>query len=144
MADLPQTSFAALKAELTNDPKALGLVGKTDQQAADLLNTVGLSVETVSVTGVLDAYLVINAVNAAEYGSLTAAEKTRFETITGAGKVDPNNTNVTAAFAAMFGAGTATRTALLALANRSCSRAEKLFGAGTVLNAWDVGRARAS
>lgn len=134
---------AALKAELLNDPKALGLVGMTDAQAAAKLNQLGASGETITITGVIEAWRVINAIDATEYGALTAAEKTRLQTITGAGFVDPNNTNVRNAFAAMFAPGT-TRTALLALATPSCSRGEKLFGQGVVIQYYDVGAARAS
>lgn len=143
MAEFDPANYAALKTELTTDPKGLGLAAMTDAAAAAKLNQVGASAETLPVTAPIDAYLVVNATIPADYAALTATERDRYAAITGAGKVDPSNANVVSAFAAMFGAGTTTRTNLQALANRSCSRAEKVWGAGVVVAPWDVARARA-
>src|SRR5688572_21578162 len=141
--ELDPSNYPALKTELTTDPKGLGLVGMTDGVAASTLNQLGASADTVPQTQPIDSYLVINATTSTDWAALSATERTRYQTLTGAGKVDPSNANVTAAFLAMFPAGSTTRANLQALANRSCSRAEKLWGTGVVVAYYDVGRARA-
>jgi hypothetical protein len=135
--------LAALKTELLTDPTGRGyaapLATGTDWMAADLLNAVqaGISIDR----GVIPAYEIINATVASEWTALSAAERQRYQTLTGAGQVDSSNANVRAAFAAMFAAGP-TRTALTALLTRQGSRAEQLFGQS--VSVADVSRARAS
>jgi len=135
------TSLTALKNEINNDPRALGYAGKTSAQQAAILNA--QSGDTLSINALLDAYQVINATDPTEWAALSAQEKQRFQTITGAGQVDVSNANVRGQFQAMFGAGTATRAALLALTNRQVTRAEKLFGVGMIIAYYDVDRAKA-
>lgn len=135
--------YVALRAEIDADSLGLGYAGKTNQQLADLINTVpgsaasGRQIER----NVIDSYEVINATVPAEWAALTDSEKTRYSTITGAGKTDVKAPNVRSTFAAMFGVGTTTRTNLVALQNRAASRADVLFGER--VEAWDVARARA-
>jgi len=135
--------FAALKAEVQTDPVGLGyaihLASGSLSPIVALLTAARAGVTVFR--GVIPAYEVINATVTAEWTTLTAAEKQRYQTITGAGQVDTANANVRAAFLAMFAAGTATRTALVALASRPGSRAEELWGAGVVVSAEDVARA---
>lgn len=116
-----------LKTELATDPLALGYAGKTAAQKASLLNT---TQRTISRT-LINAYEIINATVPAEWAALTADEKNRYATLTGAGQVDASNANVRAAFLAMFAAGTTTRSNLAALQNQTVSRAVEL-GLGTV------------
>jgi hypothetical protein len=133
----------ALKTELTTDPAGLGyaphLASGSLSPIMELLNAprIGVSV----FRGVISSYEIINATDPAEWAALTAAEKQRYQMLTGAGQVDVSNANVRGAFAAMFGAGTVTRTALVALASRPGSRAEELWGAGTAPTAADLARA---
>ena len=117
--------YLALKNEILNDPKSLGYAGKEDYQIANLLNTIGLSGEVIN-RGVIPSYEIIDATVPAEWTALTAVEKQRYQTITGAGNCNSANANVRAAFQSMFAAGTQTRTNLTALLTRSCSRAEAL------------------
>jgi hypothetical protein len=131
-------NYLALKNEIINDPKALGYAGKQDYQIADLLNTIGLSSEIID-RGVIPSHEIIDATVPAEWTALTAAEKQRYQTITGAGQCNSANSNIRAAFQAMFAAGTQTRANLSALLTRSCSRAEAL-GFGSV-NHLDVAKA---
>lgn len=120
--------YLALKNEILIDPKGLGYIGKSDLEIAGLMNTIGLSNEVID-RGVIPSYEVINATIPAEWAALSAAEKQRYQTITGAGQCDSANANVRATFQAMFAAGTQTRTNLTTLLQRSCSRAEALgFG----------------
>lgn len=136
--------IVALKAELFADPLALGyaplLAVGADGTIADLLNAVNQSIEIER--GVIPSYEIINATTPADWAALSAAEKQRYQTLTGASQVDTANANVRAAFQAMFAAGTATRTALIALLTRKGSRAEQLFGAGTVVDHMSIAEAR--
>lgn len=125
--------YAALKTELQK-PAYTGL---SDAAAAAAVNAA--TVQTTRT--VISAYEVINAMVATEWAALTAQEKQRFDTITGAGQVDASNTNVRAAFAAMFANGTQTRTNLLALQNGPVvSLAVSSFG--RLLDFADVAEAR--
>ena len=125
-------NYIILKNEILNDPKSLGYAGKEIYQIVDLLNVIGLSNEVID-RGIIASYEVINATIPAEWAALTAQEKQRYQTITGAGQIDSSNKNVRATFQAMFVAGTQTRTNLIALLTRLCSRAEAL-GIGNVNN----------
>lgn len=119
--------YLALKAEIDNDPKGLGYTGKTDQEVADLLNEIGLSNETVD-RGVIDAHEVVSACEFSELDILTDKQQAMLSFIVSAGQVDTSNIKIKSIFAGLFGAGTQTRTNLLALAIRPASRAEVLFG----------------
>ena len=128
--------YLALKAEITNDPVALGYSGKTDAQIADLLNNKVRSKNRLTVT----ADQLIQAIVWTEWDSLTASQKQQLQLIVGAGVVSVNNTNVRTALLAMFGAGSTTRANLLALAVMPTSRADELgFG---IVEYWDVARAK--
>jgi len=135
--------LTALKTELTTDPAGLGyaahIVTGSFSPIVDLLAAprAGFTV----FRGVIPSYEIINATAPAEWASLTAVEKQRYQTLTGAGDVDVSNTNVRAAFGAMFGAGTLTRDALVALASRPGSRAEQVLGTGVTVNAEDIATA---
>jgi len=139
---LSTAQLQALKTEITSDPLALGYAGKTDPETADLLNTVPATAVTgrMAERGVVDTWEILEATDSAEWTLLTSVERTRYQTIVGVGRVNLKGANVRAQLAAMFGAGTATRAALLALQNRPASRAEFLFAANVF--AWDVARAR--
>lgn len=128
--------YRKLRDELTTDPLARGYAGMTDVQAAASLNTADRAVART----IIPAYEIINATVPAEWAALSAAEKQRYQTMTGAGQVDASNANVGAAFLAMFAGGTATRTALAALQSTTMSRAAEL-GLDTVTTL-DVERAR--
>lgn len=136
-------NLAALKTELQTDPTSLGyassMASGTDWALADLLNAVR---QTIDIDrGVIPSYEIINATAVAEWTALSAAEKQRYQTLTGAGQVDSANVNVRASFNQMFAGGTATRTALTALLTRKGSRAEQLFG--QQVSTEHVSRARA-
>lgn len=135
--------LTALKIELQTDPAGLGygphLLTGSYSPVVGLLTAARAGVTVFR--GVIPAYEVINATEPAEWTALSAAEKQRYQTLTGAGEVDVSNANVRAAFSAMFGVGTATRAALIALATRPGSRAEQLWGVGTSVSAEDVARA---
>lgn len=115
--------YAILTAELQNDPLARGYAGMTDSQVLASLKTKNRPTER----SVVESYEIIEATVPAEWGSLSAAEKQRYQTLTGAGRVNLKGANTRAMLGAMFGAGTTTRANLVALqAGPSQSRAEEL------------------
>jgi len=122
--------YTALKTELTTDPNAYGLTdlynNGLDSACADMLNEVRGSIEVNR--GVVPAHEVFEAIVPAEWAALDAQEQTRIGMILGMSEIDTAGANTQAAFLAAFAAGTATRTALIALTKRSGSRAEELFG----------------
>ena len=73
------------------------------------------------------------AVNWTEYIGRSVGERSAFELIISNGIVDASQPNVRAGFNDIFSGqqGVNTRTALLALAKRSCTRGEKVFATGT-------------
>jgi len=106
-------NYTTLHDELVNDQLARGYAGMTDAQAATSLNTANRA----TTRTIIPAREIIGATVPSEWASLSAAEKQRYQTITGAGEVDASQQNVRDAFLAMFAGGTATRTALAALQN---------------------------
>jgi hypothetical protein len=136
--------YVALKSEIDTDPTGLGLVALrnagNDQGIADALNLVRqtINIDRDFVAG----WEVVEAMVSAEYAALSTAEKTRIQTIIGAGTIYVKGTNTRAAFAAAFGAGTTTRANLLALQQRKGSRAEALWGAGVSVTNTDVSTAK--
>lgn len=129
---LTNEQLVTLKTELETDPKALGYAGKTDQEIADLLNTVGLSSETVN-RGVIDSHEVVSACVNNDYKNLTADQKTHLTFITSAGQVNASDSKIKTVFQDMFGPTTETRDNLLALSTRPASRAEVLFNSNVSL-----------
>jgi hypothetical protein len=126
-----------LNGELASDPLGRDYASMSDQQAADDLNTTYRSRVVTSVA----ASVVFEATVASEYDALTAAQKTRYNSMLAMGELDPSGTNTRDVFASLFGGGTTTRANLLALSSESISRSEELE-VGMVLPA-DVTRARA-
>ena len=132
--------YVALKTELQADPNGLGyaaaIASGSDNILANLLNAVN---QNINITrDILKAYEIFDAVDPTDYSGLTAAKKTDLQLILGMGEVDVLNANTRSLLAGIFGAGSATRTALLALQNRKGSRAEQLFGRGVFVTAADI------
>lgn len=136
--------YAAVKAEILNDPWGLGYSGLPDWQVADVGNADVPALSGQIFRGVIPAYEIVNNTVPVEWSGLSAAEKQRYQTLTGAGQVDTNNANVRSAFAAMFGAGTATRTALAAMAVRPCNRWEVLLSGGAASGGLSLNQADVS
>lgn len=113
--------LAALKAELDNDPLGRGYSGMDDVEAAESLNQRDRNPPRESV----DAGLLMGALVESEYNDLPARGKAYFGLLVAAGTIDVTDTLKTQILA-MFGAGTATRTNLIAAFTRPGSRAEEL------------------
>ncbi len=128
--------IAALKVELTSDPLLRGYAGMSDGLAAASLNAVNRTKNRVSMT----ASEVYNAIDADEYTGLNAAQQQEVWNILHLGEINPFGLEAVR-FTAIFGAGTATISALAVARKTDVSRAQKL-GLGFV---WpgEVAQARA-
>lgn len=151
----------ALAAEIDADPNAYGyaahVAANRPGDVAALLNEVRATI-TVRRADIASAEIV-QAIDVADYTALganpTAAALSTERRYLGwlallaaAPTVrllndDGSNTPVVANLLAMFPNGSGTRTRLTAIASRFGSRAEQLFGTGSVVSATDVGEALA-
>lgn len=131
----------ALATEINTDPKALGYSPgtKINKQIATIINTVGASNETVN-PGTLPTWQVTAAIVDSEWTALTQAKKDLLAFYLNQGTVDTTSLNVRNGVGGVFAAG-ATKTALIALVNRSATRAEVLFGVNVVVLEEDVSAA---
>lgn len=135
--------YEALKAEINADPLTLGynVGGKTDQQIADLLNslTTGRTLARTSISQLEFA----NAVGDADFPA-TGILQSKFQFLYSQSQINPNNTQMVAMIKAVFPTNTATWTRLVAVAVPTVSRATELgLGAGmTGVTALDVNKAK--
>ncbi len=128
--------YAKLGLEIKNDPVGLGYAGKTNQQIADLLNAAKVQVDRESVT----TSELFEGIVPVEWVALTAQEKQRIQMVLSMGTVNLKGTNTRASLGAAFGAGTQTRTNIIALQKQIISRTQYL-GIGEVW-AGHVGKAK--
>jgi hypothetical protein len=139
-------TLAQLAAEVNNDPSTLGLVAlKTagsDQAIADALNLVRATITGINRNDI-SAKELMAAVVLAEYTALTQANRDLWQALLTIAPLDAQDTQTRTTVGAIFGTGTTTRTNLQALASRTGSRAEQLWGTGTRVTALDVSRALA-
>lgn len=152
-------TYAELKAEIENDPAGLGLapggVWQGDQQIADLLNAKGFvadrtEVPTPDLIGAIsyDAYNGIGIdeqeylqwITQSEVTQITDAVKLRLTGRTPTNEGVPGTGNDQSSW---WSAQTraATVAAILPMIEVPASRAEVLWGLGTIISAGDVGRA---
>ncbi len=129
------TNWTAVKTEIAKP----AYNGMSDAQVATALNALTASTTRASV----DASEVYEAIVQSEYAALTSAFKQQVSDLLGMGSLNPNGTNTRAAFAAIFGNGTTTRTNLLALSTRTVSFAESV-GLSRTFDYADIPVARAS
>lgn len=135
--------YVALKAEIDNDPKEIGLSfdDKTDQENANLLNELGLSNETTIRESVNTSDIVVALYSDKdEFMTLTQTDLLRINLLSSIGNIDP--ADIQSVMLAIFtSVGFPNiRANLIALAIRDASRAEKLFGQNVSL--LDVHKAR--
>lgn len=130
--------YPKLQTEITTDPVPLAYAGKTDQQIADLLNstTTGRTLPRAQVS----KREIFNAIADAEWPT-TGILQNKLLVLFSQDFVDPTNANARAIIGSIFGPATTSRANLLALANRTVSRAEELNLGGPVA-AIDVNRAK--
>ena len=142
---MTNVQLAALATELTDDPKGLGYAGKGDQECADMLNTAGLSSESLPNKAV-EVWKVRDAINIAEFDALSINKAQFFLSIVQNPQdtLDITDTALIGQILSIFtlAASPLSMAALLLLATRPCSRAEALGGDGMTVSYMDVGRAR--
>jgi len=118
--------LAALKAELTTDPAAIGYAAANGDHVAiaRLLNKSGRSVDSES----LSSGVLVSCLDKTEFTALSAADKQYLNLFVTAGEV-PMTAEVRQTLRAMFPQGSKTRQNINAATKRNASRAEELgFG----------------
>jgi len=138
--------LASLKIELDTDPKALGYDTPLDTQGvADLLNTPGLSSETIANATVLKDDVLL-AIDPDELPNIHVNQmQFIWELLRNKQSVDiSQGSGIKALISKVFTAAAApiSRAALDALKERVATRGEVLFGINIVITHTDVGRAR--
>lgn len=140
----------AIKAELTNDPKDLGLtlLEADDASNANKLNAVSASTpidrETIPVSDIA------KAIDRDEFNALSAADRQWIQMITASGSVNPQaGGEVREGLLQAFGAGTESRTSLTALLTEPASRINQMFKEGLLsqggsVSPSDISAARAA
>jgi len=121
--------YTVLKTELTTDPNGYGFAAHvasgTTWKLAEMMNEVRGSI-SVYRSAVPAWEIVANTVKA-DYDALTAGDKQLYGILVSTGTLDTTDARVRSMFASIFGAGTTTRTNLVAMASRNGSRSEQLF-----------------
>ena len=131
--------MTALKNELSVDPLTRGYAAMSDQQVVDDLNTVYRTRSKPTVSG----SQIANALVPAEFSVLLAPDQEKVRWITQLGDsidIGPG-TNVRTMLTNIFGAGTTTRSNVVALVTENISRATEL-GLGELKPGY-IGKARA-
>lgn len=151
-------NFAELNTELTTDPTTLGYAtpraAGNDQALTDALNLVRAAITirraNIPVKDIWEAITVadMTALPGTPNATQLSTERRQLAWLSGLPAIgsvrlqnaDGSDTSIMTNLAAIFPAS-GTRTRLLALASRTGSRAEQLFGVDTVVTTTDVARA---
>lgn len=143
--------LATLKNELLTDPKGYGYAAVANADTlADMLNLVRATEQVPQSS--LKSSDIFQAIVPTEWSAMvTTLAKFQYlqilvEVGSGTGRIDLSNGNVKAALDLIFPSGSSplTNAALHALYLRNGSRAETLFGVGTVVTGADVSAAQQS
>ena len=134
-------NYDLLKAEVLGDPLPRGYDTMTDVQVSDSLNAVDRSIPRQSMS----ASEVFNAIDMTALNTLSDVDKEKVWGVLGLGELNPFG-NEAAQMSSVFGAGSATITALKALRVESVSRAVELnmLGASAEVGPAHIAIARAS
>lgn len=113
-----------LKSELTTDPLTRGYAGMSDEAAAADLNTVYRTRQRDAVSG----SEILNATDNAEFRRLgvTDVQRNQWLALCGTDSINVSSGVAKALEASIFGAGTTTRSNLVALKTENISRATEL------------------
>jgi len=132
-------TLQALATELATDPLTLGYgAALTDSDKVAILNLrSGLGAANVFRSDVTTAEI-INAIVAADFAALTTLQISKLNLILSVSILDTTKANIRTIFLGIFTGMAATITALTALAQRTGSRAEILWGYGTVITEQQV------
>lgn len=135
-------SLASLQSEVTLNPAALQYVGSTDAQIAAILNTA--TPTQVPLTNVTFSQL-LNLIAVADLDTLasTASTNNALQLLSLAGNLDCSKPNIQALVVHAFSTTSpSTQVAIQAGLGKSGTRAEVLWGAGTVITEQQIGLAR--
>lgn len=149
-------NYTTLKTEITTDPKGYGYAASwtsgDDVTTANLLNQVRSTEQIAQSTLSWNALLA--AIVPSEFQTIMSASESTLGQLRDwylnalglAAHVDLSNGNIQAALSLIFPSASCPNTyaAIQALYTRNGSRAETLFGAGTVIQPSDIGIARQS
>lgn len=128
---------AALKSEFASDPAGVGyasaLAAANDVQLAALINALTGPGAANVFRNDIQPLEVINAILTADFTALTTNQILQIQLMFLGGVLDATNANVRANFNAIFSGKTTTLANLAAVAQRTGSRAEALFGTGFVV-----------
>jgi hypothetical protein len=129
-------NLVALKNELTNDPIARGYAALSDEAAAKTFEVNDRQPNRID----LDGGLLVASIVRSEYAALSAGDKDYVRLVALASSL-PLTATLKTELGAIFPAGSATRTNLLALLKRPGNRAEEL-DLGGIPSPSDVANAR--
>ena len=135
---------AQLATEITTDPKSLGYGASATSSYAAIaakLNATYAGVGIVWRTD-LSASEIVGCLVWSDLSAATVTQWTALQTLLIPAKIDASNANVRALFAGLFASAATTLANLTAAAKKaSPSRAEELWGYGTVISDNDIGHA---
>lgn len=144
------SDLSAIKAELQNDPKTLGLtvLPADDEANANKLNEVRpeLTIDRESIP----ASEISKAIDRDEFNALSAADRQWIQMITSSGSVNPKQGGeVYEGILQLFAAGTESRTNLVAILKEPANRINQmhktgLLQAGGSVTPSDISQARAA
>ena len=115
-------NYAKLKTEVINDPLGRGYLGMTNSQVAISLNTVNRTRERT----VVPSHEVFEAIDPVELAGLSTLQRQIILGLLAMGEVNLKGANTRLALKGAFGAGTASRAALLSIQTEPVSRAKEL------------------
>ena len=136
--------IAELATELTNDPASLGYATElTSGNNNGLVAKLNLVRDTITVDKKeIQPAEAQSAVVGSEFVSLSDVAQRAWQCIVGLPAIPVANANIRAQIAAIWGAGTSTRTNLLELQTLKGSRAEALWGEAVSVSLQNVRDAR--
>lgn len=135
---MAEFTIAALRTELTTDPKGLGYSGEARADLALLTEPRAICPKHRRTIPTWEVY---GKVVWTDFIDLPVAAREVFRMLTAPEFVDASSQNVRDAFVAVFGAGSATIVALTAILSEPGSRAEELWGDGVTVTGAQVQQA---
>lgn len=130
---LDNTDLLAIKAELTNDPKHLGLavVAADDEANANKMNAIGETIQTKRYS--LSSSTLFNSVDPGEFQALGVGQQAWFNTVLALGQINPfADTQIVVGIQNLFSSNTTTRPRFDAILTEDGSRVREMFQGGLI------------